>query len=203
MESGQCDSCLILVVHHSSNGVFHRLTRPLIVDSPGHPTLQIGPRVFFGALNRIQIAKSWRTQDEAWRYDGHRMTHRAATLNFRGLVKAEEFAGRATSRLAYLRSSCRLTAESWQCPNRPDEWISFSVERHWVSLLGGRALHFQAAEHKSAVAFFSTRLRCSSCSPDRAAVVTLITRAGRTIKSIKRRRAQPQGATERLASLLF
>src|SRR5580700_5193727 len=93
MESSQCDSCLTLVIHRSSNRVFHRLPRPLIVEGPGHPTLQIGPRVFLGALNRIQIAKRWRTQDQAWRYDGHRMTHRAATLNFKGLVKPEEFAG--------------------------------------------------------------------------------------------------------------
>jgi hypothetical protein len=95
MESSQCNSCLTLVIHRSSNSVFHRLPRPLIVEGPGHPTLQIGPRVFLGALNRIQIAKRWRTQDQAWGYDGHRMTHRAATLNFRGLVKPEEFAGRA------------------------------------------------------------------------------------------------------------
>ncbi len=95
MESSQCDSCSTLVIHRSSNSVLHRLPRPLIVEGPGHPALQIWPRVFLGALNRIQIAKRWRTQDQAWRYDGHRMTHPAATLNFRGLVKPEEFAGRA------------------------------------------------------------------------------------------------------------
>jgi hypothetical protein len=95
MESSQCDSWLTLVIHRSSNSVFYSLPRPLIVEGPGHPTLQIGPRIFLGALNRIQIAKRWRTQDQAWRYDGHRMTHRAATLNSRGLVKPEEFAGRA------------------------------------------------------------------------------------------------------------
>src|SRR6266404_4089814 len=75
VESGQCDSCLTLVIHRSSNRVFHRLPRPLVVEGPGHPTLQIGPRLLFGRLNRIQIAKSWRAQDQARRDDRHQMAH--------------------------------------------------------------------------------------------------------------------------------
>jgi hypothetical protein len=78
MESGQCDSCLILVIHHSPNRIFHRMPRPLVVEGPGHPTLQIGPRFLLGGLDRIQIAKRWRTQDQARRNDRHQMAHRAA-----------------------------------------------------------------------------------------------------------------------------
>ena len=69
MESGQRDSCLILVIHHSPNRIFHRTPRPLVVEGPGHPTLQIGPRFLLGGLDRIQIAKRWRTQDQARRND--------------------------------------------------------------------------------------------------------------------------------------
>src|SRR5271169_1764262 len=43
MESGQCDSCLILVIHGSPDRIFHRLPWQLVVESPTHPTLQIGP----------------------------------------------------------------------------------------------------------------------------------------------------------------
>jgi hypothetical protein len=80
MESGQCDSCLILVIHRSPNRIFHRLPRQLVVESPTHPTLQIGPRFLLGGLDRIQIAKRWRTQDQARRNDRHQMAHKAATL---------------------------------------------------------------------------------------------------------------------------
>jgi hypothetical protein len=51
----------------------------LVVEGPSHPTLQVGPRIFLGGLDRIQIAKSWRTKNEARRYDWHQVVHRAAT----------------------------------------------------------------------------------------------------------------------------
>src|ERR1700679_1378488 len=78
MESGQSDSCLILVVHHAANRIFHRFPRPLVVEGPSHPKLQIAPRFFLSGLDRIQIVKRWRTQDQAWRYDRHQMAHRVA-----------------------------------------------------------------------------------------------------------------------------
>src|SRR5689334_2793463 len=51
METGQCDSDLILVIHHSPNRVFQRLPRPLVVEGPGHPTLQIRPRFLLCGLD--------------------------------------------------------------------------------------------------------------------------------------------------------
>src|SRR5580658_10260259 len=53
MESGQCDSSLTLVIHRSSNRIFHRLPRPFVVEGPGHPTWQSGPRIVLGGLDRI------------------------------------------------------------------------------------------------------------------------------------------------------
>jgi len=53
-------SVVILVIHHLPNRIFHRMPRLLVVEGPGHPTLQIGPRFLLGGLDRIQIAKRWR-----------------------------------------------------------------------------------------------------------------------------------------------
>src|SRR5215471_402999 len=80
MECGQCDSFLILVIHRSPNRIFHSLPRPLVLEGPSHPTLQIGPRFLLGGLDRIQIAKRWWTQDQARGNDRHQMAHRMATL---------------------------------------------------------------------------------------------------------------------------
>ncbi len=63
MESGQRNTCLTLEVHRPSNGVFQRLPRPLAVEGPSHPKLQIVPGIFLGGLNSIQILKDRRPQD--------------------------------------------------------------------------------------------------------------------------------------------
>jgi len=61
VESGQCDTCLTLKVHHPSNGLFQRLPRLLVVERPSHPELQIIPGIYLGGLDGIQIVKNWRT----------------------------------------------------------------------------------------------------------------------------------------------
>ena len=71
MESGQCDTCLTLEVHHPSNRVFQRLPRSLVVEHPSHPKLQIISGIFLGGLDRVQIVTHWRPQDQARRHDGH------------------------------------------------------------------------------------------------------------------------------------
>src|ERR1700722_413110 len=60
MESRQSDSCLILVVHHAANRIFHRLPRPLVVEGPSHPKLQSAPRFCLGGVGGIQIVSGWR-----------------------------------------------------------------------------------------------------------------------------------------------
>src|SRR5438105_2105503 len=124
VESGQCDSCLTLVIHRSSNRVFHRLPRPLVVEGPGHPMLQIGPRILLGRLNRIRIAKGWRTQDQARRDDGHQMAHSGYPGNCSGPVRRKKGAARTTKfAVTHNLETCSPEVNSTEILYALGDWI--------------------------------------------------------------------------------
>jgi hypothetical protein len=68
-------SVVILVIHHLPNRIFHRMPRLLVVEGPGHPTLQIG-----ATLPPWRSGSNPNRKALARRNDRHQMAHRAATL---------------------------------------------------------------------------------------------------------------------------